>query len=124
MTYQDILRHQPWLTLINRHNVSDRLLEVSRGDLFVVFNHIHQTYEVHSVESYKINGYSQNATIENNMVNGFLVNDYKATNLKEHGEELSSYRDKTNRLYDKHEEKRFDTSRLLKSIERTLGTKL
>lgn len=124
MNYKQVLRYQPWLKLINRGDISKRLLRLTKGDIFIAYNTTKDTYEVHSVKSFRINESSIQVAIDSNMVNGFLVNDFKANNLRQHGLELEDQRDKATRLYERHEEDRFKTEDILKAIERTMGTKL
>jgi hypothetical protein len=124
MNYKTILRYQPELRLINRNNISTRMLKLTRGDLFVAYNVIKASYEVHSIENFKLNCISFNVSLEPEMVNGFLYNDYKANNLKMFVEEVKDRREKTNYRLEQAEENRFNETSSLKIIERTIGTKL
>ena len=124
MNYKQVLRYQPWLKLINRGDISKRLLRLTKGDIFIAYNTTKNTYEVHSVKSFRINESSIQVAIEPEMVNGFIVNDYKANNLQQNSLRLEDDREKLSRIYARHEEERFNLEDLLKTIERTLGTKL
>jgi hypothetical protein len=124
MNYIDVLRYQPELRFINQYNISLRMLELTKGDLFVAYNVIKALYEVHSVENYKQNCISFNVALELEMVNGFLFNDYKINNLKMFVYEVKNRREKTNYLYDKAEEESQAMLGSLNIVERTIGTKV
>jgi hypothetical protein len=124
MNYIDVLRYQPELRFINQYNISLRMLELTKGDLFVAYNVIKAVYEVHSVENYKQNCISFNVALESEMVNGFLFNDYKINNLKMFVYEVKNRREKTNYLYDKAEEESQAMLASLNIVERTIGTKV
>ena len=124
MNYIDVLRYQPELRFINQYNISLRMLELTKGDLFVAYNVIKALYEVHSVENYKQNCISFNVALELEMVNGFLFNDYKINNLKMFVYEVKNRREKTNYLYDKAEEESQAMLASLNIVERTIGTKV
>lgn len=124
MNYKDVLRYQPELRFANQYDISTRMLELTKGDLFVAYNVIKATHEVHSVENYKQNCISFNVALEPQMVNGFLFNDYKLNNLKMFVNDVKNRRDKTNYLYDKAEEESQAMLTSLDIVERTLGTKL
>lgn len=124
MTYKDVLRFQPELRFANAHDLSNRMLKLTNGDIFVAYNVIRGVHEVHSVENYKINGMSFNVSLEPEMVNGFLVNDYKANNLKRFVKEVQDRREKTNYRLEQAEENRLNENSALKIVERTLGTKV
>jgi len=124
MNYKSVLRFQPELRFINKYNISFRMLKLTLGDLFVAYNVLRGTYEVHSVENFKINTISFNVSLDEEMVNGFLYNDFKANNLKMFVQEVKDRREKTNMLYDKAEEASQNNLTSLDVIERTIGTKL
>lgn len=124
MNYKQVMRYQPWLRLVNKFSISDRLLELTNGDMFVAFNVIKQVYELHSVKSFRLSAGSLNATLEEEFVNGFIYSDFKANNHRKFRMELESQRQRNNRLYDKYEEDRMKTEDMLKTVERTIGTKL
>ena len=124
MNYKDVLKFQPELRFVNAHNLSNRMLELSKGDIFVAYNVLRGNHEVHSVENYKINGISFNVSLDVEMVNGFLVNDFKANNLKKFAKEVQDRREKTNYRLEQAEEKRFNDTSAMSVVERTLGTKL
>jgi hypothetical protein len=124
MDYKDVIRFQPELRFANAHNISNRMLELTNGDIFVAYNAIRGVHEVHSVENYKLNGISFNVSLDAEMVNGFLVNDYKSNNLKMFVKEVQDRREKTNYRLEEAESKRFNQNTALDVVERTLGTKV
>ena len=124
MNYKDVIKFQPELRFANAHNISSRMLELTKGDIFVAYNVIRGVHEVHSVENYKINGMSFNVSLDKEMVNGFLVNDYKVNNLKMFVKEVQDRREKTNYRLEQAEEKRLNDNSALTVVERTIGTKV
>lgn len=124
MNYKDVLRYQPELRLIDFYNISRRMLKLTSGDLFIAYNVIRGTYELHSVENYKINGISFNVSLDQEMVNGFIYNDYKANNLKMFMHDVKDRREKTNYRLEQAEENRLNQTSNLNIIERTIGTKV
>jgi len=124
MNYKDVLRFQPELRFTNIYDISDRMLKLTNGDLFIAYNVIRGTHEMHSVENFKINSISFNVSIPLEMLNGFLVNDYKANNLKMFVYDVQNRRNKTNYRLEKAEEDRLKDNTSLLVVERTLGTKL
>jgi hypothetical protein len=124
MNYKDVIRFQPELRFTNAHNISYRMLELTKGDIFVAYNVIRGVHEVHSVENYKLSGMSFNVSLDREMINGFLLNDYKLNNLKMFVKEVQDRREKTNYRLEEAESKRFDQNTALDVVERTLGTKV
>lgn len=124
MNHKQILRYQPWLRFVNKHSISDRLLNLTNGDIFIAFNTRTGYFELHSVKSFKLSAGSSNAPLDPEFVNGFILNDYKLNNHKKNGLELESQRQKQEYLQTKAEEKRDSLDQKLKIIERTIGTKI
>lgn len=124
MTYQDILRHCPWLRLVDKFSVSSRLLAATNGDKFVAFNALHQTYELHSCRSYILTASSCNATLEPEQVNGFIVHDVKANDLNKFMYDMMSDKLHMEYEHEKHENNRWDLNIRLKKISKVLGTDL
>lgn len=124
MIYTDLLRVQPELRLVNNYNISSRLLNYTCGDIFLAYNVIRGTYELHSINSFKLNGNSINASIPQEYVNGFILNDYAANNHNKFLYEIQDRREKSTYLYEEYEDKRFKNNDMLKVIERTMGTKV
>ncbi len=63
MTYKNILKYQPWLRFVNINNISTRLLNYSKGDIFIVYNTLTENYELHSISAFKLTVYSQNCLV-------------------------------------------------------------
>lgn len=124
MNYKDVLRFQPELRFVNLYNISNRMLKLTRGDNFIAYNVIRGSYELHSVENYKLNAMSFNVSLDKEMVNGFIVNDFKLNNLKMFLYDVQDRRIKNNYRYDEAEDRRFNETSKLDIVERTLGTKL
>lgn len=124
MNYKQVLRYQPWLRLVNRHNISDRLLELTDGDMFMVYNTMRETHELHSVRSFRMSASSHNVALDEEFVNGFIISDFKAHNHRKFGLELESQRQHSNYLHERHERERSKLDEMLKTVERTIGTKL
>lgn len=123
MNYLDILRHNPRFKMINNFNITDRLQNISNNDLFVVFDTIKGTYELHSVRSYKLTGFSHNASLDQEFINGFIINDFKANDLKKFALDIQDRNEKLNYLYDSNKDKN-KAKDLLRMVERTIGTKV
>lgn len=125
MNYKTVLRAQPWLRLVNKHNISFRFLNYTKGDMFIARNTITGDYELHSVRSFLLTDSSCNGVLEPNQVNGFAYEQFRETELKKFMLEIQSDLDHTNHLYDKFEDKRqsslYDS---LRQIELTLGTRV
>ena len=111
MDYKAVLRHQPWLDFVNKHNISFRFLNYTNGDMFIAYNRITNNYEIHSVRSYKLTDSSCNGVLEPELRKFML--------------EIMSHNDHMNNLYDRHEASRHSSlERQLKQIELTLGTRV
>lgn len=125
MDYKAVLRHQPWLDFVNKHNISFRFLNYTNGDMFIVYNRITNNYEIHSVRSYKLTDSSCNGVLEPNQVNGFAYEQFRESELRKFMLEIMSHNDHMNNLYDRHEASRHSSlERQLKQIELTLGTRV
>jgi hypothetical protein len=124
MNYKQVIRYQTELRYFNKNKISDRMLELTNGDIFIAYNVIKGSYELHSVENFKINCISLNVSLEKEMLNGFLVNDFKANNLKKFMYEVQDKREKINYRLEEAEEKRLNENSALKIVERTIGTKV
>lgn len=122
--YKTVLKLQPWLKYVNSYNISSKLLNYTNDDIFIAFNTITQNYELHSVKSFYISGFSQNAVIDKEYVNGFIYTDYRANELKKFLYEVQDRRERNSNLYDRQEAINNNLHGLYKSIERTIGTKV
>lgn len=124
MNYKNILRHKPWLRPVHLHNINNRLQDLTKGNVFIVYNTIQHNYELHTVEAYNLSGDSYNTSLNIECVNGFIYYDYRANDHKLFKDEVASDRMRKDIAYDKREKNRHNLDDLLKTIERTIGTKI
>ncbi len=124
MTYKQLLRHKPWLRPVHEFNICNRMLELTKGNVFIVYNTLQQAYELHTIEAYNLSGDSYNTSLDKECINGFIYHDYRAHNYNLFRDEVYSERKRREIEYDKQEQTRYDLNSLLKTIERTLGTKV
>lgn len=122
----EFLRAFPYLKPVNIYNLNNRFQEVSNGTMMFLYNMTRDTYELHSIKSFKLNGESLQAVVEEDMLSGWLVKDYLANNITKFGLELKSERDITNDTLDKNSERGLEllTSRALKTIETMVGREI
>ena len=125
MTYKNVLRHQPWLKLININNISVMLLTYTHGDIFIAYNTLNGEYELHSVKSFKLTGYSDNTIVDKDMLNSYLYTDFRCHEHRKFKNDLEDTRLLRENYYNKYEE---DSSKRktnnLKVLERIIGTKI
>jgi hypothetical protein len=124
MDYKQILQYKPWLKPVNVLNLCERLLERTNGNVFIVYNTIHNSYELHTLEAYKLSGDSYNTSLDKECVNGFIYYDYRANDYKLFRDEVYSDRKRKELSYEKREQTRHNLDDMMKVVERTLGTKL
>lgn len=125
MNYKHIIRYQPWLRFININNISTRLLNYSKGDVFVAYNTLTENYEVHSINAFKLTGYSQNCVVEKDLLNNWLYKDFRSSELKKFMLDVQSERQLKDHYYNEFESKRPERLReQLKILERVVGTKI
>ena len=124
MNYKSILKYKPWLKPVNTLNLCERLLEKTKGNVFIVYNTIQHTYELHTIEAYNLSGDSYNTSLDKECVNGFIYYDYRANDYKLFKDEVASDRMRKELAYDKREKTRHNLDDILKVVERTLGTKI
>ena len=124
MNYKQILQYKPWLKPINILNLNERLLKKTKGNVFIVYNTIQHTYELHTIEAYKLSGDSYNTSLDKECVNGFIYYDYRANDYKLFRDEVASDRMRKELAYEKLEQNRHNLNDIIKVVERTLGTKL
>ena len=124
MNYKQILHYKPWLKPVNILNLNERLQEQTKGNVFIVYNTIQHTYELHTLEAYKLSGDSYNTSLDIECVNGFIYYDYRANDYKLFKDEVMSDRMRKDLAYDKREKTRHNLEDMLKVVERTLGTKI
>lgn len=125
MNYKGVLRCQPWLQFINKHNISFRFLKYTNGDMFIALNKKTGNYELHSVRSFLLTDSSLNKVLEKNEVNGTVYYQFRANELKKFLLDQQSEIDKLNYLYDTQKSHRdLSLQSSLKQIELTLGTRV
>lgn len=124
MNYKQILQYKPWLKPVNILNLNQRLLEKTKGNVFIVYNTIHNTYELHTIEAYNLSRDSYNTSLDKECINGFIYYDYRANDYKLFKDEVASDRMRKELAYDKREKTRHNLDDILKVVERTLGTKI
>ena len=118
------LRSFPYLKPVNINNLFKRLL--SQSSLLLVYNMTRDTYEIHSIKSFQLNGESLQAVIEEDMLSGWLVTDCLANNINKFGLEIESERQLVNETFEKSEGKGLEllTTRALKTIETMVGREI
>ena len=118
------LRSFPYLKPVNINNLFKRLL--SKSSLLLVYNMTRDTYEIHSIKSFQLNGESLQAVIEEDMLSGWLVTDCLANNINKFGLEIESERQLVNETFEKSEGKGLEllTTRALKTIETMVGREI
>lgn len=125
MDWKDCLKGKPWLRPFNRNGLTERLLEATGGNAFVVFNSLLQLFELHTVEAFELSGDSVNVSLTEDQLSGFLIHDFRANDMALYAEELMS----ANRLAENDQARREAMrpaylGESLKSIERAIGTKI
>lgn len=118
------LRSFPYLKPVHINNLFERLL--ANGSLLLVYNMVRDTYEIHSIKSFQLNGESLQAVIEEDMLSGWLVTDCLANNINKFGLEIESERQLVNETFERSEGKGLEllTTRALKTIETMVGREI
>lgn len=118
------LHGKPWLKLINTNNITVRLLKETKGNAFIVYNLLHQTYELHTKEAYQLSGDSYNCSLDRGLLSQFLVWDFKANNFANHLNDILSKREEYELMRDKQEKIRDElfSQNTTNTLERVLGT--
>jgi len=119
-------RSFPYLKPVHIHNLFERFVKITDGKVLVVYNNARDTYEMHSLKAFQLNGESLLVVLEEDMLNGWLVNDYLANNIEKFGLEVQSERLLANEVLDKYEDRGFDllTKRTLKTVETIIGREI
>lgn len=120
------LRSFPYLKPVRMSNLYDRLLKVSDGTLLCLYNKTRDTYELHSLKSFSLNGESLNAVLEDDMLHGWLVLDYLANNLNKFGIEVESDRILTNETLENYSDRGLEllSAKALKTVEQMVGREI
>lgn len=119
----DIFKTYKELRFININNISDRLLEATKNDLFVVYDTLRDEYQVHSILSFRLNGISINSVVDEESLNGDIISTILSSNIKRFGRDIKSDRDYINNLLDTQEKNlfKYNIERGRKMIEASLG---
>jgi hypothetical protein len=120
------LRAFPYLEPVRINNLYDRLLKESNGTMLCLYNKTRDTYELHSLKSFNLNGESLNAVLEDDMLHGWLVLDYLANNLNKFGIEVESDRILTNETLEHYSDRGLEllSTRALKTVEQMVGREI
>lgn len=123
---QEFLRNNQHLKPVNIYNLYNRFLKISKNNMMLLFNIYKDQYELHSINSWRLNGESLNVVLEEDMINGWVLNDYLANNIKKFGLEVASDRELSNTLIDSSGDKGLEllTTRALKTIETMVGREI
>lgn len=100
---EEVLRFYKELRFVNLGNISDRLLKETDGDTFLAYNILRDTYELHSLDSFKRNRMSCNGIIEVDSINQELIESIKVNNIKRFGDQILSRREYMEGLLDQHD---------------------
>ena len=123
---QEFLRINPHLKPVNLYNLYDRFLKKSKNNMMLLFNIYKDQYELHSINSWRLNGESLNIVLEEDMLNGWVLNDYLANNIQKFGLEVASDRELSNTLIESTGDRGLEllTTRALKTIETMVGREI
>ena len=122
----NFLRAFPYLKPVHINDLYNRFLKESNGILLMLYNKSRDTYELHSLRSFKYTGESINAVVPDEVLNGWLIKDYRANDIKKFGMEVEADRIYTNALLDNYENKGFELlqKKALTTIEKMIGRDL
>ncbi len=122
----NFLRAFPYLKPVHINDLYNRFLKESNGILLMLYNKSRDTYELHSLRSFKYTGESINAVVPDEVLNGWLIKDYRANDIKKFGMEVEADRIYTNTLLDNYENKGFELlqKKALTTIEKMIGRDL
>lgn len=123
---QEFLRINPHLKPVNLYNLYDRFLKKSKNNMMLLFNIHKDQYELHSINSWRLNGESLNVVLGEDMLNGWVLNDYLANNIKKFGLEVTSDRELSNTLIESAGDRGLEllTTRALKTVETMVGREI
>ena len=122
----NFLRAFPYLKPVHINDLYNRFLKESNGILLMLYNKSRDTYELHSLRSFKYTGESINAVVPDEVLNGWLIKDYRANDIKKFGMEVEADRIYTNTLLDNYENRGFELlqKKALTPIEKMIGRDL
>lgn len=120
------LRAFPYLKPVRINNLFKRFLHASNGTMLLLYNTTRDTYELHSIRSFKYDGESINAVVPEEVLNGWLVNDYRANDIRKFAQEVEAERTYNNALLDNYENHGFELlqKKALTTVEKMIGRDL
>lgn len=123
---EKFLRSFPYLKPVRIHNLYNRLLKHSGNNLLLLYNKKKDTYELHSLRSFKYNQESLNAVIPDEILHGWLVTDIRANDNRKFSQEIQSERTMTNETLDLYADKGMELlqRRALTTVEKMIGRDL
>ena len=122
----EFLKAFPYLKPVNLYNLNERFQKVSNGTMMFLYNMARDTYELHSLKSFKLNSESLQAVIDEDALHGWLLIDFRANEVTKFGLEVQGERDLTNAFIDSNSERGLEllTSRTLNTIEKMIGREI
>jgi len=123
---EKFLRAFPYLKPVRINNLYERFLKASGNNLLLLFNKSKDTYELHSLRSFKYNQESLNASIPDEVLHGWIVNDYRANDNRKFSQEIQADREITNATLDLYDNRGFELlqTRALTTVEKMIGRDL
>ena len=123
MKAESMIRNKPWLKY--KREFSKRLLASTGDNAFIVYNLLQKTYELHTKEAYKLSGDSYNCSLDRRLLSQFLIWDFNATNFAMNLDDIISERALLEKSRGDKDKLISDSlSQSIKTIERTLGTRI
>lgn len=123
---EKFLRSFPYLKPVNIHNLYNRLLKHSGNNLLLLYNKKKDTYELHSLRSFRYNQESLNAVIPDEILHGWLVTDVRANDNRKFSQEIQSERTLANETLDLYADRGMELlqHRALTTVEKMIGRDL
>ena len=121
-----VLKGKPWLKISNTNNITHRLQIETKGNAFIVYNTIQNSYELHTIEAYNLSGDSYNCSLDREFLSQFLIWDYKANNFANNLDYILSKKEEYELMRNKKETMLSDSlkTKTELALERILGTHL
>lgn len=123
---EEFLRNHQHLKPVTLYNLYDRFLKCSNGAMLLLFNIFKDQYELHSINSFRLNGESLNAVLEEDKLTGWIIEDYLANNNLKFSKEVAGDREITNKYIESDENRGLEllTTRALKTVETMVGREI
>lgn len=125
---EHVLRAQPWLQLYNYNNITGRIGEATRGDMFFAYNRKTCRVELHSIRSFFIDPQriSKNAALDPAYLNDWIIKDYRSSETRRFLHEKEDERLYQEEVMDRFEEdlEKQNLQRAGAFMEDMLGRKL